>query len=291
MITLAEQHKKEQKDRITAALITFGVSALLLLFLILFKIITPLPPFPEMAGGGGQEINFGIYNEGTGNVEGPGIGEASSVVVESKSSPETQENAAKEDDFKNGEQVLDNVDNSKPTIKDNATVITPVKPTKDPKKDDNKSTTTLLNAYTHSKNNTQSGGDGNSGHEGNEGSPDGNPNTDGKGGHGGGPDGTGVGTGPGNHGGPGGTGVSLVGRKMISPPPKVSDSKEEGIVVVIITVDKEGNVIEAEATGKGTNTSSATLKSKARQAAKLAKFSPSSQYETQKGTIVFKFEF
>jgi len=288
MITIAEQDKREQKDRAVAAGITLGIAALILLFLILYKIITPLPPFPEMAGGGGQEINFGIYNEGTGNVEGPGIGEASSVVAESSQPTKADEAPVKDQAFEHGEQVLDNADENKPKIKENATVITPIKPTKDVKKDD-KSATNLLNAYTKNKTNTgQQGGDGNSGQAGNEGSPDGNPNTDGKGGHGHG-DGTDNGDGKGP--GPGGPGVSLSGRKMLSPPPKVSDSKEEGIVVVIITVDKEGNVIDADANGKGTNTSSATLKSKARQAAKLAKFSPSAQYETQKGTIVFKFQF
>lgn len=288
MITLSEQNRKEQKDRLVAALITFAVAGLILLFLLLFKIITPIPPFPEMTGGGGQEINFGIYNEGTGNVEGPGIGEATSVVTESSPS-KAEESAASQDDFKTGEQVLENKDDNRPKVKENATVI-PVKETKDVKQED-KSANSLLNAYTKSKTNTQTGGDGNSGHEGNEGSPEGNPYTDGKGGHGGGPDGVGVGTGPGTHGGPGGYSYGLSGRKMLTPPPQVSDSKEEGIVVVIITVDKDGNVIEADANGKGTNTSSATLKSKARQAAKLAKFSPSTQYETQKGTIVFKFQF
>ncbi len=289
MTTIAHQNTQEKKDRAIAAAITLSISILIVLLLILIKIITPLPPFPPMTGGGGQEINFGIYNEGTGNVEGPGIGNASSVVVESKSAPEVKENAAKEEDFKNGEQVLEKND-SKPKITNNATVITPTKPNKEPKKDN--STTNLLNAYTHTKNNTgQTGGDGQSGNAGNEGSPDGNPNTDGKGGHGGGPDGVGPGPGPGINGGPGGVDYGLSGRKMLSAPPKVSDSKEEGIVVVIITVDKEGNVTDADANGKGTNTSSATLKSKARQAAKLAKFSPSTQYETQKGTIVFKFQF
>lgn len=289
MITLSEQNKKEQKDRLAAAGITVVIAALILLFLIWFKIITPIPPFPEMAGGGGQEINFGIYNEGTGNVEGPGIGDATSVVAQATSSSKAEASKSEVEDFKTGEQVLENTDESKPKMKENTTVI-PVKPVKEVKKDD-KSTNNLLNAYTKSKSSTQSGGDGNSGHEGNEGSPEGNPYTDGKGGHGGGPEGVGVGTGPGTHGGPGGVSYGLSGRKMIAPPPQVSDSKEEGIVVVIITVDKNGNVVDADANGKGTNTSSATLKSKARQAAKLAKFSPSTQYETQKGTIVFKFQF
>lgn len=240
-----------------------------------------------MAGGGGEELNFGIYNEGTGNVEGPGIGEVTSVVVENTSTPKSEEAAASEENFKNGEAVLEE-NNVKPKIKDNKTVITQTK-TKEQiqKEEEEKAASSILNAYTKNKNKTgQTGGDGNSGQAGNEGSPDGNPNTDGKGGHG---HGDGTGEGDGGPGGPGGYG--LTGRKMIAPPPKVTDSKEEGIVVVVITVDKQGNVTDADPTGKGTNTSSAVLKSKARQAALQAKFSASDKYDAQKGTIIFKFQF
>jgi outer membrane biosynthesis protein TonB len=284
---VSAQHTEEKKNKTIAALITLGIAALILLFLILFKIITPIPPFPEMAGGGGEELNFGIYNEGTGNVEGPGIGEVTSVVVENKSAPQAQENNAKEEAFQNGEAVLENNDD-KPKIENNKTVITPVKPNKEEVKKDN-SASSILNAYAHNKNKSgQTGGDGNSGQAGNEGSPEGNPDTHGNGGHG---HGDGTGTGDNKGPGPGGTGTSLVGRRIVVPPPKVTDSKEEGIVVVIITVDAQGNVVEADPTGKGTNTSSAILKSKARQAALQAKFSPSSQSEMQKGTIIFKFQF
>lgn len=285
---IAAQHKNEKKERATAAIITLVIALLLLLFLMLFKIITPIPPFPEMAGGGGEELNFGIYNEGTGNVEGPGIGEVTSVVVENSSTPKTEDKNASEDNFINGEAVLEKNDN--PKIKNNVTVITQTKTKEEVKKEEEKNNaSTILNAYAKNKNKTgQTGGDGNSGNAGNEGSPDGNPNTDGKGGHGHG-DGTDNGDGKGPS--PGGSGVSLSGRKMLSPPPKVTDSKEEGIVVVVIQVDKQGNVIEADPTGKGTNTSSAVLKSKARQAALQAKFSSSDKYDSQKGTIIFKFQF
>jgi outer membrane biosynthesis protein TonB len=283
------QHTQEKKDRAMAAVITLIITGLILLFLILFKIITPLPPFPEMAGGGGgEELNFGIYNEGTGNVEGPGIGEVTSVVIENTSTPKTEESSAANENFENGEAVLEKSEN--PKIKNNVTVITPTKTKEDvKKKEEENSANNILNAYTHNKNKTgQTGGDGNSGNAGNEGSPDGNPNTDGKGGHG---HGDGIDNGDGKGPGPGGNGVSLSGRKMLSPPPKVTDSKEEGVVVVVITVDKQGNVTDADPTGKGTNTSSAILKSKARQAALQAKFSASDKYDSQKGTIIFRFQF
>jgi colicin import membrane protein len=286
---LAAQNKSEKKDRAIAAIITLVITVLLFLILLLIKIITPLPPFPEMAGGGGEELNFGIYNEGTGNVEGPGIGEVTSVVVENTPTPKSAESSAAEESFVNGEAVLE--ENKNPKIKNNTTVITQTKTKEEIKKaEEQTAANNILNAYTKNKNKSgQTGGDGNSGQAGNEGSPDGNPNTDGKGGHGHG-DGTdnGDGKGPGK-GGPGGYGLS--GRQMVSPPPKVTDSKEEGIVVVVIMVDKQGNVTEADPTGKGTNTSSAVLKSKARQAALQAKFSATDKYDSQKGTIIFKFQF
>ena len=287
---LAAQEQKEKKDRLVAAIITLVITVVIFLILLLIKIITPLPPFPEMAGGGGEEINFGIYNEGTGNVEGPGIGEITSVVVDNSSTPKKEEESASTESFENGEAVLEK--NENPKIKNNTTVITPTKTKEDVKKEEeNKAANSILNAYTKNKNKSgQTGGDGNSGNAGNEGSPEGNPNTDGKGGHGHG-DGTGEGDGKGpGPGGPGGNGTVLSGRKMLSPPPKVTDSKEEGVVVVVITVDKQGNVIDADPTGKGTNTSSAVLKSKARQAALQAKFSSSDKYDSQKGTIIFKFQ-
>ena len=272
------------KDRATAGIITVLIMALLFLFLLLFKIITPNPPFP-LSEDGGEEINFGIYNEGTGNVEGPAIGDATSVVVDKSSTSKAEESEAQQDDYKTGDAVLEKKNNN-PKIKNNKTVITPTKTKEEiQKEEEDAAAKNLLKSYTNNKNKSQGGGDGNSGEAGNEGSPDGNPNTDGKGGTGNNPDFNGHGPGK------GGSGYSLKGRKILVPPPKVVDGKEEGIVVVDITVDKQGNVIKADPNGKGTTTSSGVLKSKARQAALQAKFSPDYKYDEQKGTIVLKFQF
>ena len=272
------------KDRATAGLITLFIMALIFLFLLLYKIITPNPPFP-MAEDGGEEINFGIYNEGTGNVEGPAIGDATSVVVDKSYSAKAEESELQEEDFKTGDAVLEKKE-THPKIKNNKTVITPTKTKEEiQKEEEDAAAKNLLKSYTNNKNKAQGGGDGNSGQAGNEGSPDGNPNTDGKGGTGNNPDFNGHGPSK------GGNGFSLKGRKIVVPPPKVSDGKEEGIVVVYVTVDKLGNVTNADPNGKGTTTSSQVLKSKARQAALQAKFSPDDKYDEQKGTIIFKFQF
>ena len=206
-------------------------------------------------------------------------------MIDKSSTAKAEESDVKEEDFKTGEEVLEKKENN-PKIKNNQTVITPTKTKEEIQKEEEEAAAkNLLNAYTKNKNKAQGGGDGNSGQAGNEGSPDGNPDTHGKGGTGNNPDFNGHGNGP------GGSGFSLKGRKIVSPPPKVSDGKEEGIVVVYITVDKQGNVIDADPNGKGTTTSSGVLKSKARQAALQAKFSPDDKFETQRGSMIFKFQF
>ena len=85
---------------------------------------------------------------------------------------------------------------------------------------------------------------------------------------------------------------------------KISETKEEGKVVVEITVDSEGNVIEANPNGRGTTTSSALLKEKAKLAALATKFnvdgeivgnrSNNLEYITpdlRRGTITILFSF
>ncbi len=264
------------KDRVIAGSISAGIALLLFLFLLLYTITTRNPPF-ELAGEDGMEMNFGTYNEGTGEVENDGIGDATNVVTsESVSNPPPTENTAAEV-FENGEPVVKaDPKNPTPKTENPTTVITPVKPSN--------TNNSLLNNFVkgNTSTGTNGGGDGNSGTAGNDGVPNGNPNTNGLGGTGNNPNQIGNSA--------GGSGFSLAGRKALSLP-KVNDSKEEGIVVVTIKVNKEGKVIEAEPNGRGTNTSSSALKSKARQAALSAVFSPSTTFDEQIGTITFKFEF
>ena len=62
-------------------------------------------------------------------------------------------------------------------------------------------------------------------------------------------------------------------------------------MVVEITVDSEGNVIEANPNGRGTTTSSALLKAKAKHAALATKFNVDGKFEEQQGTITIVFSF
>jgi TonB family protein len=278
---------EENKNRIISLVISLGIFLLLLLFLIFYIIVTPNPPFPVTEGGGGGiEFNIGNLIEGTGNVDGDGIGEAVNVVASTEVTPENQETNANElVTSDQGEDInITKTDNKNTST--NATVVIPVKPKV-------KTAAELLaEKFNKNKGNNGGGGDGNSGHAGNDGRPDGNPNTNGNGGTGGGEGGgDGPGKGPGKGPGNGGYGFSLAGRSVMTPPVLSKDTKEEGKVVVEITVDKNGKVIKAEPNGRGTNTQSPMLKAKARQAALATTFNVSGEFEEQKGTITIIFSF
>lgn len=278
---------EENKNKLISLVISLLVFALLLLFLIFYIIVTPNPPFPEAPGGGGGiEFNIGNLIEGTGNVESDGIGDAVQVIESTEvTPPATQENSTQDIvTSENGEDVNITKTETKNTTT-NATVVIPVKPKI-------KTTAELLAEKFNKNKGNNGGGDGNSGHAGNDGSPDGNPNTNGTGGTGGGDGGgDGPGKGPGKGPGNGGYGFSLSGRSVMTPPVLSKDTKEEGKVVVEITVDKTGKVIKADPNGRGTTTSSPMLKAKARQAALATKFNVSGEFEEQKGTITIVFSF
>ncbi len=276
---------EENKNRAISASITLLIFGLLLLFLILFNLVTSNPPFPEGGGGGGQEMALGIMDAGNDNVEYGNVGKVTDVVTETEKKEEviTDPNAEVINDQKNTPEVKDN----------KTTVITPkkvevVKPLTEAEK----------LALKFKKNNGKNGGGiGNNDKPGENGDPNGDPFKNGNGGHGNGNGGgegddKGPGSGPGHGPGSGGKiGISLAGRAVVKPPKLPTDTKEEGKVVVEITVDSEGNVIEANPNGRGTTTSSALLKAKAKQTALATKFNVDGKFEEQKGTITIVFAF
>lgn len=277
---------EENKNRIISGIITSVIFGLLLLFLILYQLVTQNPPFPESGGGGGQEFALGMMNVGSGDIDYGSMGKVTDVVVEK----ETPKEEVVTDE--NGENVV--LNETKPEIKNNTIVITPVK-----EKVVVKEKTAAEKLAEKFKNNTgkNGGGKGDNDTPGQNGAPDGDPNKNGTGGHGNGNgggdgDGDGPGTGPGKGPGFGGKiGIDLKGRAVVKPPQLPKDTKEEGKVVVEITVDSEGNVIEANPNGRGTTTSSALLKAKAKQAALATKFNIEGKFEEQRGTITIIFSF
>jgi len=118
--------------------------------------------------------------------------------------------------------------------------------------------------------NTQSSGQGTG--LGNQGSPQGNPNQS-------------TNTEVGGYGD-----FSLAGRSLGPdglPHPSYS-VQIEGIIVIDITVDKNGNVIAAMI-GRGTTISDLTLRQSAQEAAGKAKFNTISGNENQSGTITYRY--
>ena len=274
---------EESKNQIISGTITLIIFLLLLLFLIFYNMRTPNPPFPESAGGGGQELAFGTMNMGNGDIEYGSLGNVNDVI----SKPKEEENLLTDE---NGESINLKTE-KKEKINKNSTVITPVLPSEIiPEK------TEAQKLAEKFKKNTgkNSGGIGNNEAAGENGSPNGNPFKNGTGGEGSGND-NGNGNGPGSGIGKGGfgrgIGIDLKGRAVVKPPKLPSDTKEEGKVVVEITVDSEGNVIEANPNGRGTTTSSALLKAKAKHAALATKFNVDGKFEEQQGTITIVFSF
>lgn len=83
---------------------------------------------------------------------------------------------------------------------------------------------------------------------------------------------------------------SLAGRSLIGKLPlPAKDYNSEGIVVINISVDKEGKVVNASV-GRGTNTGDDHLLQSAKAAALKAQFSPTDKPTLQMGTITYIFK-
>jgi len=101
-----------------------------------------------------------------------------------------------------------------------------------------------------------------------------------------------------NNFGPGGSGngskgsgpsFSLSGRTASSLPKPNYPGEDEGIVVVKITVDKNGNVTAAEPGARGTTIMNQKFWQEAKQAATKAKFNTDDNAPAQQGTITYRF--
>ena len=87
-----------------------------------------------------------------------------------------------------------------------------------------------------------------------------------------------------------GPSFSLAGRKPSYLPAPAKTFRENGTVVVQITVNKYGKVVKALAIDKGSNTTSTSLRKLAEQAALKAVFNANpNAAEMQRGTITYHF--
>ncbi len=130
-------------------------------------------------------------------------------------------------------------------------------------------------------------GEGITGKEGNQGSLEGSPDSDNRTGGATGGNGTGEGEGKGK-----GISFNLGGRKSLSLPKPDYLKQKQGIVVVTVTVDKQGNVTKAIPGAKGTTTLDEDLQKAAVKAALTAKFDVSPNAPAfQTGTITYVFKY
>jgi colicin import membrane protein len=130
---------------------------------------------------------------------------------------------------------------------------------------------------------TGSGSEGVAGGQGNQGSLNGSLDSKIRG------EGNGLGT-QGTGTGDKGISYNLAGRGFRSLPSPKYDYQGEGKVVVDVTVDRQGKVINANAGTKGSTTLDAYLLKVAREAAMTATFDPKPDApEIQKGTITYNF--
>jgi TonB family C-terminal domain len=284
----------KRRSRNLALLSTLLLVGSLVTILLLIILHTPIPPYPE--GGGGQgngiELNLGFSDEGLGNNP--------QEIAMDKDAAQPAPQAAEQED-----KLLTQDEEEAPVI--NETVVKDKKIKKDikktpvekPKKEVKKQTETPrpvvnTNALYRPKTN-QPSADGDKGKSGDQGNPNGSLAAKafgGKGGQGGAGGGTGGGVGTGT--GPGvGSGISfnLAGRSNVGAFPRPEYKQQvEGVVVVEVTVDKEGKVTQAVAGAKGTTTLDESLRQAAEQAALKTRFDKKPDAPAfQKGTITYRF--
>lgn len=294
----------KQKSLIISILLYAAL--ILILFFIRFWPPANIAELSGGGGGGGMTVNFGDTDAGMGN----NFQNEEKVVkniakpIPVKETQQEQDVIAEENSKEEGVVIPKNVNVKKVKeviIKETKPVIkTPVviKP-----KVSSNTNDALSSIIKGSKS-----GDGNTKTQGNQGANNGSLSSGGYGvgGSGGGTGGgtgtgNGTGTGPGSGSGTGGgngsgngkgngSGYALGNRKALSKPkPDSSCSNETGKVVIEVTVDKNGNTINAQSI-KGTDIADKCLKDQAKKAAMNTRWEPSPNATgNQVGQITYTF--
>lgn len=286
----------QQKQSALYTAISF-ILLFLIFFLLKFSNETTVLDLEGGGGGGDIAVNFGDSEFGMGD------NFTSMESVSSAPKPVPAPVASKEEIITSENDDAPVIANIRKTADkpEKAEVTKPVvKPIVKPQP--SKSTNDALDAL---MNGTDKSGDGNDKVGGNKGKSYGDPNAsgyDGGGGSGtgsggGNGSGQGIGTGSGYGSGSGGgrgSGVGnyqLAGRKALNKPSPAYNCNEQGQVAVKIWVDRNGNVVRAEAGDRGTTNSASCLATQAVIAAKQTRWQPNEDSpETQVGKIIYSFK-
>ena len=271
MLLLETKHKRK------SAAIT-AVILLLLLFVIFNFGMNYTDPPQEY----GLAINFGDVNVGSGEsvrktkkISSPETVEKQEVVEEEvKETPKeiSEEETITSDTSKEVLIVEKIKEEKKPVKKEIKKEKTKEVPKPKPSKETTDALNSLLNGNSSDGNPKGQGDDKNEGVKGNiKGDPDANKYY-------------------GNTGSGAAGNYNLAGRKALSKPIEQPECQEEGIVVVRITVDKNGKVISAIPGVKGSTNTAACLLKPAKAAALKTTWNSDSKAPTkQTGTIIYKF--
>lgn len=228
---------------------TFLAHLVLLLILLFFVLKAPVvdPPLAE-----GMEIDFGMSAQGSGN---------------DNSATPTSPNNAQVSNVTNAQvtpSVSENIKTS--TAESDAVVSKPdKKPVEQPKKPVEEPKKPAINSGALMPGKPNTGGQGNTNTAGNQGVLTGNPNGGGTGGTGTNPNGPGSGK--------GGISLKLDGRAAKTLVKPRYNEQEDGTVVVKITVDRNGKVVNATTDGvRGSTTTNKNLHAAAIEAARNSSF-------------------
>lgn len=269
-----------------------------LVFLVFFFLQWTLPQIPPPDFGEGIEVNLGNSETGEGDIAPQLPGEPSATEDSKSAPPRSVSESGNQpkihaDEYDDGdapslnkpEKAVVKPVNTPPAIARKINPTTVTNPTPAPPKPKalfkgGTSTTTSGNradSYNGVQNQGIAGG------KGDQGNPNGNPNSDSYQGN--------AASGRGGNGGNGGVSIrsGLDGRRITRLPSFEDEFNENAKVAVDITVDKAGNVIQAVVNQRGTTTTNQTIRNIALRKARSLKLN-SGTAEEQTGTLVFNFK-
>lgn len=287
----AHELEENRKRRVNAILLTAGVYAALLAFVIFVRFGAKDPPYeriddsgavgvilgdPDAGMGGLQEVMAGIPGEGD-NTAQPGGQPKETIPTVSPESP---------DNFNTDPNSDAPVINSPPPTKkkdvSNEKPVTNTRPTEQQTNTPPKRRVNQDDLFSESDGGGNNGANGTGGENRNSGL-NGKPGVQG--------DRNGV---PGGGGGMGGPGVSLAGRTVVSKDNCNIKANRKGTLVVSIVVDEDGNVISTgNVPGKGSTITDLDLYKRVQRCVSSTwKFSASTNnLSRQQGSITFEFEY
>lgn len=285
----------EKEKNIKASAITLVICGLL--FLLFFFLQWSLPQIPQPDYGEGIEVNLGNSETGLGDVA-PQIPGEPAAAEDVKTSPVAAAPVTSQTNITGDENEADDapvvnktinkpatkpVSDIKPTVtKPITNNSTPTPPAPKPKAVFNGGTATgtggnRADSYNGVRDQGIAGG------KGDQGKPNGNPNSDSYTGN--------AASGNGGAGGSGGVSIrnGLDGRRITKLPSFEDDFNENAKVAVDITVDKSGNVTVAVVNPRGTTTTNQNIRNIALRKARSLKLNAGTA-EEQTGTLVFSFK-